>query len=195
MINLTTRAVPEESFLTISGGISGDTETTFQNGYAYYGGESDWTGFDNGVRDIKPALANFLDASLNQGVTIESLDQAGVEDIARTLTPPRFAMLQIIGDQRPNFSAGLTAGTALDIGDDGRLGVILTGDRSNEYRNRVISRQDAGPNSPAIARDESEFNTDNRMLANALLGIGFEWAITRSASPTCSSATRSSRRA
>ena len=174
VINLTTRAVPEESFVTISGGISGDTETTFQNGYVYYGAESDWTGFDNGVRDIQPALANFLEASLDEGVTLESLDQPGIEAIARTLTPPRFGQLQIIGDLRPNFSGGLTAGTAIDIGDDGRLGVVLTGSLSNEYRNRVISRQDAGPNSPAIARDESEFNTDNRMLANALLAVGFE---------------------
>jgi outer membrane receptor protein involved in Fe transport len=52
--------------------------------------------------------------------------------------------------------------------------VVLTGSLSNEYRNRVITRQEAGPNSTEISRDESEFNTDNRMLANAMLGIGLE---------------------
>jgi TonB-dependent receptor len=39
----------------------------------------------------------------------------------------------------------------------------------------VISRQDAGPNSPTLARDESEFNTDNRMLVNGLLSLGYEF--------------------
>ena len=175
VINLTTRAVPEESFVTVSAGISGDTETTYQNGYVYFGSDSDWTGFDNGARDRSPALQDFLDRSIADGTAIESLDRVEVEGIALTLTPPQFATLQIVGDLRPNFSGGLTAGTAFDVGDDGRLGVIATASLSNEYRNRVISRQDAGPNSTEIARDESEFVTNNRVLANGLLALGYEF--------------------
>ena len=38
----------------------GDTETTGQLGYTYYGSKTDWTGFDNGSRDIPPALAAFF---------------------------------------------------------------------------------------------------------------------------------------
>lgn len=174
VINLTTRAVPDESFLTVSGGISGDTETTFQNGYAYYGSEMDWTGFDNGARDMPAPLRNFIDSSIQDGVTVDSLDQTAVETIARGLTPPRLSTLQIIGDLRPNFSAGLTAGTAIDVGDDGRFGVLLTGSISNSWRNRVISRQEAGPNDTDISRGESDFVTDNTMLVNAMLGLGFE---------------------
>ncbi len=174
VINLTTRAIPDETFVTISGSVSGDTETTFQNGYAYYGSEMDWTGFDSGVRDIPAPVQSFLDASLNDGVLIESLDQNAVEGFARHLTPPRFATLQIIGDLRPNFSTGLTAGTAFDVGSDGRLGLVLTGNISNSFRNRVIAREDAGPNSPDIARSENEFKTDNNILVNAMFGVGLE---------------------
>jgi TonB-dependent receptor len=174
VINLTTRAVPDESFLKISGGISGDTETTFQNGYAYYGSEMDWTGFDSGIRDIPPNVQAFLDDSFANGTQIELLPQSEVEDIARFLTPPRFATLQILGDVRANFSTGITAGTAFDVGDDGRLGIIATGSISNSWRNRVISRQDAGPNSAELSTNESEFNTDNRILVNAMVGLGLE---------------------
>ena len=46
VINLTTRAVPDESFVKVSAGISGDTETTFGTGYSYYGSDYDWFGFD-----------------------------------------------------------------------------------------------------------------------------------------------------
>ncbi|MFB0612692.1 TonB-dependent receptor domain-containing protein [Aurantiacibacter poecillastricola] len=174
VINLTTRAVPDETFVKISGGISGDTETTFQNGYAYYGSEMDWTGFDSGARDIPPAVQSFLDDSFNNGTQIELLDQEQVEGVARFLTPPLFSTLQILGDIRPNFSAGLTAGTALDVGSDGRLGIVATSSLSNSWRNRVISRQEAGPNSPDISDDESDFVTDNNILFNALVGLGLE---------------------
>ena len=46
VINLTTRAVPDETFVKISAGISGDNETTGLDGYTYYGSGSDWIGFD-----------------------------------------------------------------------------------------------------------------------------------------------------
>ena len=62
VINLTTKAVSKESFLSIGGGVSGDTETTGNLGCTYYGSKSDWTGFDNGNRDIPPALQAFFDS-------------------------------------------------------------------------------------------------------------------------------------
>ncbi len=49
VINLTTKAVPNEPFIQISAGISAETETTGQLGYTYYGSGSDWTGFDKGA--------------------------------------------------------------------------------------------------------------------------------------------------
>ena len=174
VINLTTRAIPDETFLTVSGSLSGDTETTFQNGYAYYGSESDWTGFDNGARDLAPSVQSFFTDSLTNGTLIETLDQPTVEGIARHLTPPHLSTNQIIGDLPANFSVGVTAGTAIDVGDDGRLGVVLTTSLKNEWRNREINRQEAGPNSANVSRNENEFNTDNKMLFNALLGIGLE---------------------
>ena len=64
VINLTTRAIPEESFLEVSGGISANTETTFHNGLAYYGSDFDWFGFDDGVRDVPPALQTFFDSGI-----------------------------------------------------------------------------------------------------------------------------------
>ncbi|MCH5376111.1 MAG: TonB-dependent receptor plug domain-containing protein, partial [Planctomycetes bacterium] len=174
VINLTTRAVPDETFLTISAGISGDTETTFQNGYAYYGSQTDWTGFDNGARNIPDRLQNYFDASIATGASIGSAPEYDPEFLGRVLTPPQFATLQIIGDQRPNFSGGITAGTSLDVGDDGILGLVITGSLSNSLRNREITRQEAGNTLTSYSRDESAFVTDNRILANALFSAGLE---------------------
>lgn len=184
VINLTTTAVPDESFIKFSGSLSGDTETTFQNGYAYYGSETDWTGFDNGARDIAPALQSYLDRSQNDGLLISDLitlnpagqpdDYSQVEEIARSLTPPLFSELQVIGDLRANFSAGVTGGTAFDIGDAARFGIIFTGSLSNKYQNRVISREQAQEGDTELARIESDFRTTNRALSNAMLGLGLE---------------------
>ncbi|OYX63116.1 MAG: hypothetical protein B7Y88_13300 [Sphingomonadales bacterium 32-64-17] len=174
VINLTTRAVPDESFLTISGSLSGDTETTFQNGYSYFGSDTDWTGFDDGARNIPDRLQNYFDQSIATGASIGSTPEFEAENLASVLTPPQFSTLQIIGDQRPNWSAGITAGTSFDIGDDARLGLILTGSLSNSLRNRDISRQQAGDTVTTYSRDEQSFVTDNRILANALFSAGLE---------------------
>ena len=52
-INLTTKAIPDENFLTVgvSGGI--DTVTTGKLGYTYYGSTTDWLGYDGGERKLK----------------------------------------------------------------------------------------------------------------------------------------------
>lgn len=50
VINLTTLAVPDAPFFGASVGFSGDTETTGQLGYQYYGSDTDWSGYDDGAR-------------------------------------------------------------------------------------------------------------------------------------------------
>jgi len=81
--------------------------------------------------------------------------------------------LQKIGDVQPNWSASLTAGTSVDVGSDGVLGFVFTGSISNTWRTRDIRSQ-------SVLADfslDSDFNdivTDNRVLANAMLGIGLE---------------------
>lgn len=60
VINLTTKAIPTETFLTVGLSGSGDTETTFQNGLTYFGSNWDALGFDNGNRDIPGQLQSAI---------------------------------------------------------------------------------------------------------------------------------------
>ncbi len=171
VINLTTRAVPEESFLTIGVGISGDTETTGQAGYSYYGSGTDWTGFDNGARDIPPALQAFFDS----GEQLSDItDRSVVRGIIKDITQPSFMTLQKLGELPVNFSASVTGGTAMDVFSDGRLGVIATASISNKWRNRVIASQAAADEDLALRTSFNNWTTDNRVLVNGLLGIGLE---------------------
>ncbi|PCH76523.1 MAG: TonB-dependent receptor, partial [Erythrobacteraceae bacterium] len=104
VINLTTRAVPEESFLKISAGISGDTETAFGTGYTYYGSDYDWFGFDDGRRDPGPNLQSFFDSG--QAINDEGVDQ---QAILTELGDPNLILLQSTDELPVNWSGGITA--------------------------------------------------------------------------------------
>ncbi|MBX7513402.1 TonB-dependent receptor [Qipengyuania sp. GH38] len=170
VINLTTRAIPTESFVTVSASISGDSETTFGPGYTYFGGDYDWTGFDNGRRDISnyDALQGFFDSGARIGD-----DDVDLQGILGELNDPNLILLQK-GELPVNFSGGITAGTAFDVFEDGQFGVIATASLSNKWRNRFITRQTAVNEALDLDTDFDQFVTDNRMLANAMLGFGLE---------------------
>src|SRR3546814_15390405 len=54
--------MPDEAYLTIGGSLAFDTETTGELGYTYYGSDTDWTGFDDGTRDIPAGLAEAMNS-------------------------------------------------------------------------------------------------------------------------------------
>ncbi|WP_156488853.1 TonB-dependent receptor plug domain-containing protein, partial [Erythrobacter sp. HI0077] len=169
VINLTTRAVPDESFVKVSAGVSGDTETTFGTGYTYYGSDYDWFGFDDGRRDPGPNLRSFLDSG-------QSLNDPGVDQqaILTELGDPNLILLQSTDELPVNWSGGITAGTSVDVFSDGRFGVIATASLSNKYRNRFITRQAALNGDLDLDQTGNQFQTDQRILANAMLGFGLE---------------------
>jgi outer membrane receptor protein involved in Fe transport len=170
VINLTTRAIPEESFLSIGGGISGDTETTGQAGYSYYGSGTDWTGFDNGPRDLPPALKSFYAS----GQRVNDLDRATQRALLKDLTQPSFITQQKLGQLPVNFSGSVTAGTSFDVFGDGRLGLIATASLSNRWRNRVVLNEFASDADLAVINSSTNWTTDNNILVNGLLGAGLE---------------------
>lgn len=179
VINLTTRAIPDESFLTVSGGISGNTETTFSNGLAYYGSDYDWFGFDDGTRDAPPALQAYFNSGLRmsdiplddaQNITNAPVTQA---DIAIQLGNPNLILLQRLPEVQPNWSASLTAGTSVDVFSDGQLGIVLTGSVKNSWRTRNILNQSILADF-TLDTDFTDTVTENSVLVNALLGFGLE---------------------
>ncbi len=170
VINLTTRAIPDEPFLKISAGISGDSETTGRKGFTHYGSDSDWSGFDDGTRNAPPALRDYF----RSGERMSDLDQDAQETIAKDLIEPNIVALQRTSDLPVNFSGSITAGTAFDVGSDGRLGIIASAAISNKWRNRDITSQTAVNGDLDLDTDFRDFTTDNRVLVNALLGFGLE---------------------
>jgi len=162
VINLTTIASPREPFLEVTGSIGGDTFTTFNLGYTYFGSRTDPLGYDDGTRDVPASVID----SATTGRTITSQELTSFSNASTTL-------LQRNRNIPNNWSVGLSAGTSFAAFGDGEIGIIANAGLSNSWNTRDISQQQ-GDVSGEIASDFQTVITDNRVVANALLGIGVE---------------------
>jgi TonB-dependent receptor len=174
VINLTTKSTPREPFLTFSGGIGWDSETTNELGYTYYGSDTDWTGFDDGTRDIPPLLkAAFASGKpILQGA---DYSQDDLEAIQMELVNAETTLLQQNNHIPVNWSAGITGGTTIPFAN-GELGIIATAGISNKWRTRDTLQQ-TSLNLDLAGDPQTSYNrviTDNRIVVNGLLGFGLE---------------------
>ncbi|WP_126173700.1 TonB-dependent receptor domain-containing protein [Altericroceibacterium xinjiangense] len=170
VINLTTRSTPDEGFLTIGAGLSVDSETTGHFGYTYYGSGTDWTGFDNGQRDLPPALEAFF--ASGDRISSGTVDTT---PIASQIVNGRNAVLQRIGALPPNFAANFSAGQSFDAGA-ATLGVIAAAGYSNTWVTRdTINQTSLQADLSILETDMRRLTTDNRIVANGMLGLGFEF--------------------
>lgn len=170
VINLTTKAIPTESYLEIGVGSSANTETSGQLGYTHYGSKSDWTGFDDGTRDVPGLLKN----AINSGMAFSNMPRADLRNIAMSFQNSNTSVVQRTNSLPFNFSGSINAGTATDVGSDGRLGVVATASYSNKWRTRSTLQQASLDVEQGAGRDFTQVSTDNEVTVNGLLGVGLE---------------------
>jgi outer membrane receptor protein involved in Fe transport len=170
VINLTTRAIPRESFISIGGSATWDSETTNQIGYSYDGGDYDYVGYDDGTRRFPTGLRSAV-----AGGTFAATTGAERRDFAASLSNAPTTLLQRMDHVPANFGIDLSAGTATDLGGV-RLGVIAAFGYSNAWRSRDAIQQVSVD--PALGDVQTSFeavNTEDRILVNALVGVGAEF--------------------
>ncbi|NLS27028.1 hypothetical protein S2M10_20200 [Sphingomonas sp. S2M10] len=161
VINLTTKAIPKKDFLTVGGSLAADDATTSELGYTYYGGKQDWLGFDDGTRSVPDFIRN---APSGSGI-IPAEQVLQLSNASTTLLQRN--------DQLPaNWSAEISGGGALDFGSD-QLGLVASVGYSNTWRTRLITQQDSVNAQGDLRNDYRTLLTDNRVVGNALLGIGY----------------------
>lgn len=171
VINLTTKAIPTETFLTVGLSGSGDTETTFQNGLTYFGSRLDTFGFDNGNRDAPSVLQD----AIGSATRINDLSAAQQRQLAGQIMPTNLVTLQKNDVLPMNFAANLTGGTSFEVGDGNYLGIIATAGITNTWRNRNVTSQQFGDAAAGqILFDSQNFITDNKVLVNGLLSLGLD---------------------
>lgn len=163
VINLTTRAVPEESFISMSGSVGVDSVTTGRRGLGYYGSRNDWLGFDSGERAVPGVIQR---EGLTRGVFFSN-EITGFSG-ARTRLLQRF-------DTPANFNLEFSGGHRMEVGDDADLGLVASAQFNNGWRNRDAIQQDTTDPTGALRNDFQTQLTDNRAVTNLLLGAGLEF--------------------
>ncbi len=172
VINLTTPAVPRETFLEIGFSATADTETTAQLGYAYFGSDLDPLGFDDGTRDFPVALQNAV-----VGGNFSATSDAQRRDFAASLVNAPTTLLQRLGDTPANFGGDVSFGTSTEIRGGGRIGLIAAGGYSNSWRTRdALQQTSSDPDLAGIPGTSFQsVSTDNRILVSGLLGVGAQF--------------------
>jgi TonB-dependent receptor len=155
VINLTTAALPSESYLAVGAGISGDSETTGELGYTYYGSKYDLFGFDDGTRGL-PAELRDNNGGLISATAVENED---------TL------ILQRNRNIPANFSANINGGYVTDFGDS-RFGMVASVGFSNGWRTRGATQQTATAGS--LFNSSYSVRTENRVQLSGLLAMGLD---------------------
>lgn len=170
VINLTTLAIPVMPFLKFGVGVSGNTATTNQVGYDYFGSSTDWTGYDNGNRDIPPALADFFAS----GQRMSALDAQQSGAIAGQFVNGHNGLVQRLDGVPANQSLSFSSGTSWALGA-GDLGLVATAGYSNGWRTREnIEQTSASLDLSSLDKDYRQVATENRIVTNALLGLGYQ---------------------
>ena len=179
VINLTTKSQVDEPFLTVGVSTGGDTETTFRRAYGYYGGDTDWTGFDDGTRTLP---AEFRDA-LGSGKLIAvgpNFTRTQLQDLTASLSNAPTTLIQRF-DAPANAGLNLTGGTNFDLGAH-ELSVLFAASWSNGWETRGGVQQVAAGITPVGGEDTLQpdvdyrfFSTENRILVNGLLGFGLKF--------------------
>lgn len=163
VINLTTRAVPKESFLNVGGSLAYDTASTGKFGYVYDGGRLDSLGYDTGERDVP----DFIRAG---GLTTNVFNSRQTAQLTNAETSLVFAS----SDIPANWNAELSAGHSFDLGGV-RLGLIASAGLGNSFRTRDALQQESDDSKGALRSDFHTVLTDNRIVANGLIGLGAEF--------------------
>lgn len=175
VVNLTTAALPTETFLSVGGSISGDTITTGNLGYTYFGSDTDILGYDDGARSITGAFGDAFRSGrlITEGADFTARD---IQDIAASFTNSATSVVQRNKDIPANFSADFSGGTVFDVGG-ARVGLIAAGGYSNSWQTREATQQLTGGFASGVLNPDIDFTsvrTENRIVVNGLLGLGVE---------------------
>lgn len=151
VIQINTKSVPEKNFQSISIGAGYNSITTFKNKKDYEGSNTDWLGFDNGVRDIAPTIPSTEDF-----VLINNKPEAA--EIAKT-----FEYDFSIKDSKfkPNTNFQYSIGHHFDFGEK-VFGVLFSVSHSLSNNFNEIIRNDwdnADQSAPSVLL--TKFNDNN----------------------------------
>lgn len=175
-INLTTKTAPDEPYFKMGASLGGNTQTTGELGYTYFGSDTDWTGFDSGARDVPQALQSAFDSRNAVNVNGGNFTRDEVVAITQTLTNAPTNLIQRNQNIPVDVSVNLTGGASFDVGDDSQIGFFANFGYDNEWRTRGGVQQ-VGRLGDGVLTTPVDFDyltTQNRIIVNGIVGFTAE---------------------
>lgn len=165
-INLTTLQAPDEPFLNIKVGAGINTETTLENGLRVDGDDWDWTGYDDGLRDIPDLLQNINES----GAAVNTLTAVEREALGDSFN---IAQLSDIDEEEigPDLDIAVNGGTLLALGEYD-VGIVFAGGFDRSFETKEAQRQFIF--NGEVANDNSSVRTSEESLANAFGSLSVE---------------------
>ena len=177
-VMLRTRSVPEAGFLNLEAKLGYNSQTTGKEGLAYRGSPSDWTGYDDGSRDMPPLL---MDATAD-GTQLREYNRFTGEGYTKE-------ELEVIGESLPvnyqtvtknmpvNTGFGAAGGNRFDVSDKIVFGFLAALDYDSKYLTTIQQRTDyivAGDELQS-ENDYTYFITNRKIDLSGFLTVGAEF--------------------
>ncbi|MEO0673794.1 MAG: TonB-dependent receptor [Pseudomonadota bacterium] len=178
LIELRTKAVPDESFLEFKTSIGLDLVTTGSDGLTYDGGQRDFLGFDDGIRNFPDPLEAAFAANPGVAVTADNFSETDIRTIGASF--PNSALRVVQEDATPpNHGFNVAAGTSFDLNSDVRAGIVGNLGYARNFQTKIGEQGDSavdGNTGEASVRN-ADFDFESlteTVLLNGLVSGGLE---------------------
>ncbi len=168
-VDIRTKSVPDAPFFEVGFSVSGDTATTFKDGFSYKGGDRDVVAMDNGVRDLPAGLESVLSNGGYDDLTAEEQNA-----FSKDLTANSELYVLQEGFIGPDVKFNATGGTSFEVGNGTYLGVLASASYGNEWSTREAQRAYENLNE-SVGVNYDSYKTTNTTSWNALGAVGLDF--------------------
>jgi outer membrane receptor protein involved in Fe transport len=171
VIDLRTLSQPSEPFFTMKVGGGVNPETTARRGLIYHGGDYDWLGYDDGLRDVPGPLMQAI--AVGDRISDANFDVGTLETIGESFVNSPLSVIQS-QDIAPDFEAEVSGGVSIDAGQF-NIGLVGVAGYDSSWRTQRAARGLVA-GTPATIEEQGESLTTNwDITVNALGGVSLGW--------------------
>lgn len=173
VIDLTTISAPSKPFFNFKSSLGVNSETTAREGLVYFGSRTDFTGFDDGTRDV-PGPLRLAFQSGRRVVAGADFSNDDLRRIGQSLENAPLRLLQ--KEETPvNFGFQASGGLSEQLGF-GTLGLVFVAGYDNKLQSREGVRQEGyiDEGELKVGTDYQFQSTQNDIGLNLLGGVSLE---------------------
>lgn len=178
-VEIRTRGIPEESFFSLGLSIGARDGSTGEKGLSYRGGDKDWLGIDDGVRELPQPVREATDNNrqiIEQGILRpEGIPPEQLEALGESFPVIYDAEPQRLG---PDLGVSLEGGQVFELGSSWRLGYTAALLWDDEIQTRLEQQRSFIPLGDGSLRLNDDYDierTRRNVQLSGFLTAGIEY--------------------